>query len=170
MMKTSLKSLVLVATSAVVLSACQTETVGQAASEAPKSAPMVAATPAATVAAPTGETLSGPVAVATGRWDKGRKGFALAAMATNIGGMTAVCGVRANIGTNSATQNAKVISGYGFYIGDTSFLRGASHFTLAKDTDDFDDTPANCRVSSKPWNPEYANGPWSLRYRGSRTF
>ncbi len=146
------------------LGACQVATTETAAVKPPAAAPAPATKRSGS------EFLSGPVATATGQWDNGRNGMVLAAMAKNQGGMTAVCGVKAIIGSDNRGLNASVLKGYRFFIGDTPISRGAVHFANAGSPDEIGTTPISCRSTSIPWSDSFAIGPWALRYQGTRTF
>lgn len=117
----------------------------------------------------TGPILAGPVATASSVWDNTRDGVALAAMAVNQGGMTAVCGVKAIIGADRDDQSQLILTAYRFYVGETFILRGVRHFTTTRSIDAIARTRTSCRMSNVAWQPEFADGPWRLEFTGSDT-
>lgn len=143
----------------------------QTEADAPNAKPAPVAAPAPSRAADADVPfLHGPVATASGQWNMGREGIALAAMVRNVDGMTAVCGVQVQIGRDRYDNNAKVLPNYRFFVGDKMILRGAGFYARSPSLDDMGRTKPNCRKSVTPWNPAYAEGPWSLRLIGTTTF
>ena len=161
------------------LSACQMETVQNAAQDAPKAPAQATSTPqpAATRTAPTEEfqipELTGRYVPAGFSWKKRNQvssRLIFLGTAINHNGQTAICGIRAVRGHDTRQFNGQVANKFNFVIGDQIVLRNMYFFTQARSFDDIGTTKPTCRTTGVPWRPEFAEAPWDLDYNGPNVF